>query len=644
MKNIKSQKQDKTNDKKRMLDVISKYLTIVYLVIISVVFFINYNLTFDEKINLNGDNISYYSLGKALSEGKGFTNTIALNESPHSHFPPGYPFFIATLMKCGISSIHAMKVANGVLLFASLILFYFILAHFARSRHVAFAAVLFAALHTQLLGFACIMMSEMLFIFFACLTLLMILYFPPDKLFVDPKKRWKDILILCALAICLSCIYLIRTMGLAIILSAIAYFGVFMLQKLFLLFKNRKNQELARQNKLAFLKYGLVFLITVVSFLAPKTAWDMRNKKIGGKIDSYDSIFLAKKNGAKIETWSEWKDRLKNNTSNYITKYIPTSVFQYKIDVDYYPTETGKFPSSKEWILGGLFLLFLIFSVIKCRDGLILAFYIGATFLVLLVWQEQYGGLRYMIPIIPFLVFLFFNGVEKLVALLLRPVKKVKPFIPQIVVLFLCCYFMYPAYIKAQNELRKTAKIRSWEKFNDPKMNNYLAACKFCKESLPDSIRVVTRKPEIFYMFSGYKKSTNFPWNIEPDSVISFLKNRQTTHVILDDWFRHAYVTLFPAVQKYPEKFKILTMIGKADTVSKQNPTYVLEFNDEWGYHGAYKDGKKDGEGYELFQDGRKYAGNFENGLPNGYGALYDPNGEIIVQGRWRDGAYVGAK
>ena len=80
------------------------------------------------------------------------------------------------------------------------------------------------------------------------------------------------------------------------------------------------------------------------------------------------------------------------------------------------------------------------------------------------------------------------------------------------------------------------------------------------------------------------------------------------------------------------------------DTASKQNPTYVLEFNDEWGYHGEYKDGKKDGEGYELFQDGRKYVGNFENDFPNGDGILYAPNGEIIVKGRWRDGAFVGAK
>ena len=644
MKNVKTQKQDEKNAKKQFSEKISKYLSVIYLAIISIVFIANYNLTFDEKVNLNGDNIHYYSLGKALSEGKGYTNTMGFEEYPHTHFPPGYPVFIAALMKCGISSIHAIKVANGFLLYAALILLYFVLAHFAKNRTVAFVAVLFSALHAQILSFACIMMSEMLFILFSCVVLFLILRFPPDKLFVNKRKYWRDILILCALAFCLSYIYFIRVMGMTLILAVIAYFGVFMFQKLILLFRNRKDQELAKQHKLAFLKYGLVFIITIVSLLAPKTAWDMRDKKIGKAADPYSSAYLAKKNGGKMETWNDWEERLKNNVSNYLAKYIPASVFQYEIDVERYPVETGKFPSTKELILGSLFLLFLIFSVIKCRDGLILFFYVGITILVLFGWQEQYGGLRYMTPIIPFLIFLFFNGVDKLVALLMLPIKKIKPIIPQIVVLFLCGYFMYPVYIKAQSELRKTAKIRSWEKFNDTRMNNYLAACKFCKESLPDSIRVITRKPEIFYMFSGYKKSTSFPWYAEPDTIISYLKKAEATHVILDDWFRHAYVSLFPAVQKYPEKFKVLKMIGKADTVSKQNPTYVLEFNDEWGYHGEYKDGKKDGEGYEFYQDGRKFVGHFENGFPNGYGTLYDPNGEIIAKGRWRNGAFLNAQ
>jgi antitoxin component YwqK of YwqJK toxin-antitoxin module len=120
------------------------------------------------------------------------------------------------------------------------------------------------------------------------------------------------------------------------------------------------------------------------------------------------------------------------------------------------------------------------------------------------------------------------------------------------------------------------------------------------------------------------------------------LKKQNATHVILDNWYKHAYTTLYPAIQANPEKFKVLKQIGKPDTINQLNPTYILEFNDEWGYHGERIDGKKSGEGYELFQDGRKYVGYFEDGLPNGNGTLFDPTGEVIAKGRWRNGVFVG--
>jgi len=123
----------------------------------------------------------------------------------------------------------------------------------------------------------------------------------------------------------------------------------------------------------------------------------------------------------------------------------------------------------------------------------------------------------------------------------------------------------------------KSFSIKKWEEQNESKMNNYIAACKFCEDNLPDSILVVTRKPEIFGEYSD-KKSISFPWNAEPDSMMSYLKNNGATHIILDERFHYSYVALYPAVQKYPEKFKVIKVIGKADTTTKQNPTYVLAF------------------------------------------------------------------
>lgn len=47
------------------------------LLIVTICFVSTYAKIYDVKLDMNGDNIHYYALGKALAEGKGFTNTIS---------------------------------------------------------------------------------------------------------------------------------------------------------------------------------------------------------------------------------------------------------------------------------------------------------------------------------------------------------------------------------------------------------------------------------------------------------------------------------------------------------------------------------------------------------------------------------------
>ena len=69
----------------------SRSFLYVLLLIVTICFVSTYTKIYDVKLDMNGDNIHYYALGKALAEGKGFTNTISFSETPHTHFPPGYP-------------------------------------------------------------------------------------------------------------------------------------------------------------------------------------------------------------------------------------------------------------------------------------------------------------------------------------------------------------------------------------------------------------------------------------------------------------------------------------------------------------------------------------------------------------------------
>jgi len=59
-------------------------------------------------------------------------------------------------------------------------------------------------------------------------------------------------------------------------------------------------------------------------------------------------------------------------------------------------------------------------------------------------------------------------------------------------------------------------------------------------------------------------------------------------------------------------------------------------------YVGDFKDGQMDGQGTYTLADGRKYVGAIQNGRKNGYGTLYDARGNILEQGRYRNDFFIG--
>jgi hypothetical protein len=377
------------------------------------------------------------------------------------------------------------------------------------------------------------------------------------------------------------------------------------------------------------------------SFLTTHLLWSIRQNNAGQTGSSYEGVFMEKTGGEKMTTWADWQTRIIYNVKGNLTNWIPNALFGLQSERNDRNDKDVKITYT-QWMRGiFMFIIFVLGLFCLKRKSFWLIFtYLSISMVVLFLFPEQYQGPRYLIPLIPFFLFLFFNGISNLIGFACRfLLKNTNIFIPQMIVLVICAFLLYPSHIKAQQNLRATAKMKTWEAYKDTKMNNYLAACKVCKEILPDTSRMITRKPELYYMFSGYKKAASFPRYASPDTIISYLKKQRATHVILDDWYRHAYVTLYPAIQAHPEKFKVLKEIGKQD--STQNPTYVLEFNDEWGYHGNLINGKKTGEGYEVYQNGEKYVGHFANDVPSGFGIFYEKSGDVIAQGIWQGGNLI---
>lgn len=617
----------------------NKYIQLLFIIIISIVYVNNYSAIFEKKLDTGGDNLHYISLGKAISEGKGFTNIMGFTEEPHKHFPPGYPVFIAGLTKIFPNNYIAFKIINGIFLYLSIIFLFFIFKKITDNNVIlSFIVCLLCCVHPDLLKWATIIMSEMLYMF---LTVAVI--FIAHEIYesnIQKRNKWLFYFITAIMVLMINYIYFVRTMGLSMILSVILWFAIISLTAFITFRKNKLSNENASQNiefKKIFLTRISIFIIIIVSFLASKQAWDIRNKSVGKTEFAYSSQFTKKLYGEKMSTTKDWIDRIKSNSKNYLTKWVPNSIFFTKFDI--------KGPTSKwEWIRGILILLTMVFGLIKLKKlRWLIAFYIMWTMTVLIIYPEQYGGSRYYMAIIPFFIFLTLNGISELVALLWRlfPSKYKANLWQKITICAIAFIFMMPSSISAQKNLRELSKLKSWKDANSLPLKEYFEAIEWCNIHLPSNARVMCRKPELYYIYSGYKHAEVFPQYAEPDTVISIFIKKKATHVILDNMYRHAYVTVAPAIVKHPEKFKLIHTIGEFNKEAKRNATLIYEFNNEWGYYGDRVDGIKQGKGYEIYQDGRKYVGEFANNLPNGFGEFFAPNGQLLVKGLWKDGSLI---
>lgn len=553
----------------------SRYGLYAMLLIIAIAFAGTYSKVYDVKLDLNGDNIHYYVLGKALAEGKGFTNIMSFAETPHTHFPPGYPLFVAGVMKIFPDNANAVKIANGLLLLTSLLLLFFLLKRLSGSAFLPFLACFFCAMHAELLRYATIMMSEMLFLCCSAGVICLTLTIRPGALFTKGGKR--DTLLFVLLLFGVNYIYFVRTMGTSLVLAVILYAGI-LLFKQFLLFLRERGTDKRQDSLRRMFRYGLFFLLLAVSFAGTKAAWDMRNKRAGKTQSDYVGDFLKKEGGEVMATWSDWKGRLSNNFVAYTTKYLPNAILFTPYNL--------KTTSAGEIVRGIAVFLLLLVGLFRLKEGgaLLLFLYLGATFAVLLVWPEQYGGIRYFIATVPFLVFLFFYGTASVIRFAGRLRKKGLPsFLPAACAAAIAMIFMFPAYGKASTEKKALAKYKSWTpEIAGNAFAEFVSAMEWCGKNLPATARPVCRKSELYFFYSGGRKCGGFSQYGKPEEILQQLIDQKATHVIIDHWFRHAYVTLYPLIlTHYPEKF---TFIGKFELQGKKNdepPTLVYEFHPE---------------------------------------------------------------
>ncbi|MFK7809435.1 MAG: hypothetical protein AB8F74_16650 [Saprospiraceae bacterium] len=454
-----------------------------FFLIITFAFSVVYYLAFKKHLDLNGDNASYFLLGKSLSLGEGYSLYNNPDAKPHNHFPPGYPFILATLMLIS-KEVLWLKIANGVFFLGASILSFQLFRKFEVKWQVALVSIIFMLTNYHLLKSATIIMSEIPYLLLVTVTLWLLLKIDFSKDF------WNDVnFYYCLLA--LSFAFHIRTIGVSLFAGIIFYL---------LIEKKWKG-------------------VTAVSsgFVVLALPWIIRGKVLGLGT-SYQKQLLAK-NPYQLELGVAGPidiiERFGENIIRYISKEIPISIFSFR-EVNYrIPSE---FP---DYAIGILLITLIILGIyLLPRYRSLILGYLSGSFFILLLWPKVWTGARFILPLIPILILLIVFSCNWILEKTLSFTKFRSNYLS---------FLLLPLIIFSlqKHNPNKDAKFQSYSlnrlfleaKIDYPiKWRNYFELGIYAKNHLPNDAYIACRKPQLLHIKSN-RHTTNYPY-LEDDKEL----------------------------------------------------------------------------------------------------------------------------
>ncbi len=501
----------------------------LFAALLFLVWIIAYNYTFNEKLDLNGDNCSYYMNATSIATGHGYSDISTPAYNPTNNFPPGYPVLMAPI-RVLTDSIIPQKIFNGLCMIAGVLLLYFVMIRAKFDERLAFVTGCAMILCERMLHFSTMMMSEMSF-FFTSALVLYALYKMKEK-----KPFWKDSWFYVML-VALVLNYHIRTQGIALVAAVVLFFLC-----------ARRWKEVAG---------------TAAGFILGCLPWVLRNKMIGVTQSRYfESI-------SQVNPWrpedgtldlSGIIGRFFETMGMLVSQAMPNSIIPY-VNVNYEEKADAGL-----WLLALVLLALVVWGFWQFgRFRWLLIGYIVFTFSVISIFSSPSEN-RYIVTVLPFLTIGLMTGIWALADSLCRKVK-LSGFSPWILVILL---------FSAKTPIQDLHKINKFP--FPPNYANFFQLGQMLKSNVAPETVVASRKPGLLYMFSG-TSVVGYAFSSDDKVVLKGLIESKTDYVILDQLgYSSTPMYLMPAIQKNMELFPLVIHLENPDT-------YLLKFEREEAAH-----------------------------------------------------------
>ena len=186
--------------------------------------------------------------------------------------------------------------------------------------------------------------------------------------------------------------------------------------------------------------------------------------------------------------------------------------------------------------------------------------YLGASAVLFLVWPEVWFGVRFMQPLLPFLLLAATMGAMEVLKGI-QGALRLPSMIRSPYWLILAAMIQLPALKAMREESQETIK---------PQYVNYFSVAKYANENLPPEAVVATSKPGLFYLYAE-RPCLRIPSLEDHEAFLERLREQGVTHVVVDQLGYSAISRyLVPVIQHYPDRFPLILQLPSPDT-------YLLE-------------------------------------------------------------------
>ena len=239
--------------------------------------------------------------------------------------------------------------------------------------------------------------------------------------------------------------------------------------------------------------------------------------------------------------------RFLGNAERYIAREIPNGIFNIhaeKIE-----------PAG--WLIGIAIAPVIIYGLFRLGNhrGLI-AGYLAGTLEILLLWPESWFGIRFLLPIVPLLLFCLLNGLYQLLCLAVSKTAIKRRPSPLFLILLVFLLFPHLKHVHALAEFGRYPE--SWQ--------NYLEIARWVNENTAGDSVVCCRKPFMFYLYAN-RYVTTYKNTLDDKELIADLREKEVDYIVIDNLgYTTTHRYLIPAIEKNPEEFTLVHSLKNPDT------------------------------------------------------------------------------